>query len=155
MSSPDGHRCREPGPPRADPPDGFIQHAIPRVAMLLMMIASHLFKAISVGAPMPRRTLIASGQCHRRSSVSTSIVSQGTTSPPSAPPHLAASYASTRGTRRGTTTIYIVVHPVLLSPFLWTMHWSLLGMALGVVPLVDTMVVLVHIHAHFVLIAMA
>jgi hypothetical protein len=41
---------------------------------LSMPMASHLFKAIGVGAAMPRLTLIASGQCRLRSSISASTV---------------------------------------------------------------------------------
>lgn len=56
---------------------------------------------------------------------------------------------------QGTSSIGIIIHPVLLDAFLWTKHRSMFGAVLDIVPPVETMVVLVHIHAYSVLVTMA
>jgi hypothetical protein len=117
---------------------------------LSTLTASHLFKVVGAGTAMPRLTLVASGQCGLRSSVSASIVWLGTTSQPGAPSHPAAFSASGRSTGRGIASM--VVRP---GAFPRTRCGSLQGAVLGVMLQEATMVALVHTCADSVLVAMA
>jgi len=96
-----------------------------------------------------RLTLVATGQCRLRSSVSASTVWRGTTSPLGSPRRPAASSATTRGTGRETASTNIVVRPGA------SIHRSPLSVVFSDVLLEATTIVLIRTRASSTPVAMA